>query len=53
MSGVDLTAWAAACDSFFEASERNSMIVEAYRVLDDLLPDNDDFPELWATAVES
>lgn len=49
----DREAWAAACDSFFEASERNARIVEAYRVLDELLPDNDDCPALWAKAVMS
>lgn len=53
MTGFDREAWAAACDSFFEASERNARITDAYRVLDQLLPDNDDYAELWEKAVRS
>jgi len=53
MTDYDLTVWASACDSFFECNERSARIVAAYRVLAKLLPDNDDYPELWAKAVES
>lgn len=53
MRDFDPVAWAAACDSFFETTERNARIVQAYRVLAELLPDNDDCPELWAKAVQS
>ena len=47
MSPSDLTAWAAACDSYFDCAERNARIADAYRVLAELLPDNDDYPEQW------
>jgi hypothetical protein len=53
MSDFDPAAWAAACDSFFETTERNARIFHACRVLAELLADNDDFPELWAQAVQS
>lgn len=52
MSDFDRAAWAAACDSFFETTERHARIMQAFRVLAELLPDNDDFPELWAKAVQ-
>ncbi len=53
MMDFDLTEWAAACDSFFEFTERNARIVAAYRVLAELLPDNDKGPELWERAVQA
>lgn len=53
MSDFDPAAWAAACDSFFETTERNARILHACRVLAELVPDNDDLPELWARAVQS
>lgn len=49
----DRAAWAAACDSMFEGMERNARIVAAYRVLAELLPANDDAPDLWRRAVQS
>jgi hypothetical protein len=54
MTAFDRKAWAAACDSFFEATERNARIADAWRTLAELLPDNDDYPE-WQTrrAVQS
>lgn len=53
LGGFDRAAWAAACDSFFDATERNARILHACRVLAELLPDNDDFPAIWAKAVQS
>lgn len=54
MSGFDKAAWAAACDSFFDAAERNARIADAWRTLAELLPDNDDIPEQWISrAVQS
>lgn len=54
MTAFDRKAWAAACDSFFDATERNARIADAYRTLAELLPDNDDYPEQWASrAVQS
>ena len=53
LSGFDRTAWAAACDSFFEKTEREARLIHACRVLAELLPDNDDFPAIWARAVQS
>lgn len=46
-SNFDMNAWAAACDSFFDCAERTARIVEACRVLAELLPDSDDYPERW------
>lgn len=53
MSPSDLTAWAAACDSFFERAERVARIEAAYRVLAELLPDNDNYPEQWDREAQS
>lgn len=49
----DRAAWAAACNSFFEHTEREARLIHACRVLAELLPDNDDFPAIWAKAVQS
>lgn len=53
MMEMDLTEWAAACDSFFESTERNASIMAAYRVLAELLPESDNSPELWEQAVQA
>jgi len=50
----DREAWAAACDSFFEHTEREARLIHACRVLAKLVADNDDhLPAIWAKAVQS
>jgi len=49
----DRQAWAAACESFFEKTEREARLIHACRVLASLVADNDDFPAIWAKAVQS
>jgi|GEM_PF-4620267 len=37
----------------FDCMERTAHVIAAIRVLNDLLPDNDDYPELWERAVQA
>jgi len=52
-SGFDLAVWSAACDSLFDRMERTARIIDAYRVLAELLPDNDNYPAEWIMQVVS
>jgi len=49
----DRETWAAACESFFENTEREARLIHACRLLASLVAENDDFPAIWAKAVQS
>jgi hypothetical protein len=53
LTEFDRETWAAACDSFFEHTEREARLIHACRALASLVAENDDFPAIWAKAVQS
>jgi len=50
-TGFDREAWAAACESFFEATERQARILHACRTLAVLVPDHNALVAHMARAV--